>query len=259
MALIEYRREGPIAYVTLNRPEKLNALTDEMVIELKEVLFQLDDDPDAMVGILSGNGRAFCSGADVVQRQLRSREEMERLGSPQGRGSHLEDLMFRFVRWKPLIAAVHGHVMGAGLYLAMISEMIVAAEGTRFQITETSRGWAATNFWSLLMQRTPGGFATDVMLTGRFWTAEEGLRHNAVDRLVPEGQHVTAARELVETHILQNPPLVTRAIVEARRGYLEEVELKARNVQNKRLHVTEDFHESARAFKEKRKPVFRGR
>jgi enoyl-CoA hydratase/carnithine racemase len=212
-----------------------------------------------MVAILSGNGRAFCSGADVRQRQLRPREEMERLGSPQGRGSHLDELMYRFVNWKPIIAAVHGYALGAGLYISMISEMIVAAEGTQFQITETSRGWAATNFMALLAQRTPGGFATDVRLTGRFWSAEEGYRNSAVDRLAPPGKHVELARELAMKEIMPNPPLAVRAVVEARRGILEKVELEARQVQNLRLHLTEDYHESALAFAEKRRPIYHGR
>lgn len=259
MGHILYEEREGIAYITLNRPEVLNALTDDMIKELKETFFRLDDDPNAMVGILSGNGRAFCSGADVKQRQLRPREEMLRIGSPQGRDSHFDTLLYRFTNWKPLIAAVHGYVMGGGLYLTMLSEMIVAEKGTKFQITETGRGWSATNFVALLMQRAPGGFSNDVMLTGRFWDAEEGFRNNAVDRLAEPGERLEVARQLCLNEIMPNPPLATRAIVEARRGVLEEVELKARLMQNKRLHLTEDFHESAMAFVEKRKPVFKGR
>jgi enoyl-CoA hydratase/carnithine racemase len=259
MARIEYEEKEGIGYITLNRPEVLNALTDDMIKELKEVLFQFDDDPNAMVAILSGKGRAFCSGADVKQRQLRPMEEMLRIGSPQGRDSHLDTVLYRFTNWKPMIAAVHGYVMGAGLYLSMISELIVAEKGTKFQITETGRGWSATNFVALLQQRAPGGFSNDVMLTGRFWDAEEGFRNNAVDRLAEPGKRLEVARDVALNEIMINPPLATRAIVETRRGVLEEVELKARLQQNKRLHLSEDFRESAMAFVEKRKPEFKGR
>jgi enoyl-CoA hydratase/carnithine racemase len=258
MARIEYREEEGIAYITLNRPEVLNALTDDMIKELKETFFRFDDDPNAMVAILSGNGRAFCSGADVKQRQLRPMEEMLRIGSPQGRDSHLDTVLYRFTNWKPIIAAVHGYVMGAGLYLSMLSELIVAEQGTKFQITETGRGWSATNFVALLQQRAPGGFSNDVMLTGRFWDAEEGFRNNAVDRLAEPGKRLEVARHVALNEIMPNPPLATRAIVEARRGVLEEVELKSRLQQNKRLHLTDDFRESALAFVEKRKPEFKG-
>jgi enoyl-CoA hydratase/carnithine racemase len=259
MALIDYREANGIAYITFNRPEKLNALTDDMIVDLKQVLYRFDDSPDAMVAILSGNGRAFCSGADVRQRQLRSHEEMIRLGSPQGRGSHLDELMYRFVNYKPIITAVHGYVLGAGLYIAMLSEFIVAAEGTRFQVTETGRGWSATNFTALLSQRATGGFTDEVMLTGRFWDAEEAYRNNAINRLAPHGKHLEVAERLALDEIMPNPPLAVRAIVEDRRGRLEQLELQARRTQNTRLHLTEDYHESALAFAEKRKPTFHGR
>ncbi len=259
MGFIEYRvTDDGIAHIVMNRPEVLNALTDDMILDLKETFYRLEDDANAHIGILSGAGRAFTSGADVRQRQLRPIEELERLGSAQGRGSHLEDIMYRFARWKPIIAAVHGYVMGAGLYLSFMCEMVVAAEGTQFQITETSRGVDSTGFWALLKERASGGFATDVALTGRFWSAEEGFAKGAVDRLVPLGKQVEAAEELAR-EIIKNPPLAIRAFTEARRGVNEEIEIRARLARPRHLHLSEDFRESARAFVEKRKPVFKGR
>ena len=257
-SFVDYEVRDGIGYIHLKRPEVLNALTDDMILELKDMLYAFDDDQDAKVAILSGSGRAFCSGADVRQRQLRPREELARLGSAQGRGSHLDELFYRSVNWKPIIAAVHGYAVGAGLYLAFMCEMIVAAEGTQFQITETSRGVDSTNFWALLAHRTNGGFSTDVALTGRFWSAEEGSKWGGVDRLVPAGQHITAAEELAR-EIMSNPPLSVRAMVEARRGTNEEIEMQARLRRPRGLHLTEDFHESALAFVEKRQPVFQGR
>src|SRR5206468_3527691 len=78
-----YEKKGPICYITLNRPEKLNAATDQLVEEVNDALFEFDADPDLQVAILSGAGRAFCSGADVQQRQLRTPEEMRGLGGAQ--------------------------------------------------------------------------------------------------------------------------------------------------------------------------------
>jgi len=258
MTQVSFDQQSGIAYITLNRPEVLNALTDTIIKELRSALFRLDDDPDAMVGILSGSGRAFCSGADVRQRQLRSREELERIGT-QDRGAYIQDVMLGFTHWKPLIAAVHGYVMGAGLYLALMCEQIIAAEGTMFQITETSRGADPTAFWSLLAHRSSEAFATNVAMTGRFWTAEEALAQRAVDKVVPEGTHVSAAAEFIRDQVLPNPPLSVRAVVEARRGVFEELELRSRLRRPRALHLTEDFHESAKAFTEKRPPVYRGR
>jgi len=89
MSLVEYQREGRIGYITLNRPEKLNAVSDDMSLALCDALYAFYDDEAAMIAILSGNGRAFCSGADVQQRQLRPKEELKKLGGPSARESEV--------------------------------------------------------------------------------------------------------------------------------------------------------------------------
>ena len=112
MALVNYERDGHVVTLTLNRPEKLNAFNDELVGALSDELHRFDTDEEAHIAILCGNGRAFSSGADVHQRQLRSREEFLKLGGPQGRGTHSSDLLTRSVNWKPVIASAHGYVLG---------------------------------------------------------------------------------------------------------------------------------------------------
>jgi enoyl-CoA hydratase/carnithine racemase len=109
MDLVEYRQQDAIAHIVLNRPEKLNAFSDDMSKALADALYQFYDDEDAMVGIVSGNGRAFCSGADVKQRQLRSEAEMKKLGGPAGRGGDIRPPFFKPPVAKPLIAAMHGY------------------------------------------------------------------------------------------------------------------------------------------------------
>jgi enoyl-CoA hydratase/carnithine racemase len=256
-ALVGYEERDGIGYVTLNRPEVLNALNDDLIKRLREVLYELDDDANALVGIISGSGRAFCSGADIKQRQLRPKEELARLGSPQGRGAHIEDLFQRFTNWKPIIAAVHGYAIGGGLHMALMCEMIVAAEGTQFWIPEIPRGLWVANFWKILSHRTGSGFATDVCLTARYWGAEEAHQHGVVDRLAPSGAHMKEAESLAQA-FLAHPPLAVREAVEIRRGALEQLELESRMVRKRALHLTDDFRESATAFAEKRKPVFHG-
>jgi len=258
MDIVQYRREERIAYITLNRPEKLNAFSDEMSLALFNTLYQFYDDEEAWVAIISGAGRAFCSGADVKQRQLRPQEEMKRLGGPAGREGNIRHPFFRPPSGKPIIAAMHGYVYGAGLRIALYCDMTVAAKGTKFQVTEVPRGIDGIPFWMMLNERGCGAFADDVCITGRVWEAEEAVRYNLLNRLAEPGEHITEAMKLAEA-ILKNPPLAVRAVVEARRQALEIIDRNAYSMRPKHLHASEDFRESARAFVEKRKPVFHGR
>ena len=89
--LVQYEERGGIAHITLNRPDVLNALNDDLLKALRDAMFDFDADEDAQVAILSGAGTSFCSGADIKQRQLRPKEELAKLGSPQGRGAHIEE------------------------------------------------------------------------------------------------------------------------------------------------------------------------
>ena len=192
---ILYETKGRIAYITLNRPRVLNAYNDTMGDELLQAHRAFDQDDDLHVLIISGAGRAFCSGADVRQRQLRPVDELKRLGGPAGGIRPAGGLLGigQTVNWKPIIAAVHGYVLGAGFGLAMATDLIVAAAGTKFQIREVQRGiggaqhWATTWFWG------GGRFATEIALTGRYFTAEEAYQFGIVNRVVPQEQVLAEA------------------------------------------------------------------
>jgi len=258
--LVEYEREGNIVTLRLNRPEKLNAFSDELVAALMAALRRFDNDEDAHLAILCGNGRAFSSGADVHQRQLRSREEFKKYGGPQASGAHSSDLFTKAVNWKPVIAAPHGYVLGLANAVVFECDLVVAEEGTRFQITETPRGLGASKYWGLLNYRSGGAFGTEVALTGRWFTAEECLEHNLINRVAPKGKLMDVAKELAE-QVCANPPLSVRATVRTRRWYMEqmtrEIMMQTAPLQ---LYLSEDFNEAARAFAEKRKPgPFKGR
>jgi len=258
MALVEYKRQKNIGYITFNRPEKLNAISDEMSLGLCDALYQLYDDDEAMVGIISGNGKAFSSGADVKQRQLRPHAEMKKLGGPSAREGNIRHPFFKPPQAKPVIAAMHGYVYGVALRIALYCDLTVASKGTKFQVTEVARGIDAIPFWMMLTQRGGGVFADDVCFTGRTWLAEEAYRCNLLNRLAEPGEHITEAEKLAR-EILNNPPLAVRAIVEARRSALEEIDAKSYAMRPRTLHLSEDFRESALAFVEKRIPVYRGR
>jgi len=220
--LVEYACADHVATLTLNRPEKLNAFSDELVMALGEALRRFDADADAFVAIIHGNGRAFSTGADVRQRQLRSREEFERLGGPQGFGAHSGDLLTKSVNWKPVIAAPHGYVMGLAVGIVLESDLIVAEAGTTFQITETPRGLGGAKYWGLMHSRGAAAFGTEVALTGRFFTAEEALAAGLINRVAPAGTHLDVARELAQA-VAKNPPLSVRATVRSRRWFMDQL------------------------------------
>jgi enoyl-CoA hydratase/carnithine racemase len=196
----------------------------------------------------------------VRQRQLRSRDEFEKLGGPQGWGTNSADLLTHAVNWKPVICSVHGFVLGLGLGLMLESDLIVAAEGTRMQLTETPRGLGASRYWALFQYRAAGAFGDEIALTGRFFTAEEAFKAGIINRLAPEGQHLEVARELAQ-QVAKNPPLSVRTTVRTRRWYMERLTREAQFMAAPfRLYLTEDFQEAARAFAEKRPPgPFKGR
>ncbi len=259
MALVNYERDGQIVTITLNRPEKLNAFSDELVGALGEELHRFDMDEEAHVALLCGTGRAFSSGADVQQRQLRSREEFKRLGGPQGRGTHSSDLLTKAVNWKPVIAAPHGYVLGLSVGIVLECDLIVAEEGTRFQVTETGRGLGAGKYWGLMHFRGGAAFTMEAALTGRFFTAEEAFKGNLINRVAPKGKYLDVARELA-LEVAKNPPLSVRSTVRLRRWYMDRLSREIMHMAApERLYLTEDFQEAARAFTEKRKPVkFKG-
>src|SRR6201981_1878628 len=258
--LVEYACSNRVATLTLNRPDRLNAFSDDLVRHLAEALRRFDLDTEAQVAIISGRGRAFSSGADVHQRQLRKREEFEQHGGPQGWGAHSGDLLTRSVNWKPVIAAPHGYAMGLALGIVLECDLIVAAAGTKFPVTETSRGLGGSKYWALLNFRGAAAFATEVTLTGRFFTAEEALAAGIINRRAPGRQHLEIAYELA-AEVAKNPPLSVRATVRTRRWYMEQIEREVTmQTAPLKLYLTEDSHEAARAFAEKRQPgSFKGR
>jgi hypothetical protein len=159
-SLVEYSCRDQVATLTLKRPQRLNAFNDDLVRHLADALRRFDLDPDAQVAVICGTGRAFSSGADVHQRQLRRREEFLEHGGPLGWGANSGDLFTRSVNWKPVIAAPHGYAMGLMLGIVLECDLVVATAGTKFQVTETSRGLGGAKYWALLNFRGGAAFAT---------------------------------------------------------------------------------------------------
>ena len=248
-SLVTYERTDQIAIITLNRPEKLNAFTDDVVRELAARMRQFDTDPEAFVAILRGAGRAF-SGRRVRSGNCAAQ------GAPSGSAAVGQAPT-------PTIFDPHGELeagdisrawlrFGMAVNVAFDCDLVVAEAGTKFQITETSRGLGGARYWGLLDFIGAGAFGVEVALTGRVFTAEEALAANVLSRVAPAGEHVNVATELAKL-IAKNPPLSVRSTVRTRRWYMAE---RARHTEMQQtalnLHLTEDFREAARAFVEKR-------
>jgi enoyl-CoA hydratase/carnithine racemase len=254
---VTYRQSRGIAYITLNRPEVHNAIHDDMRDELRAALDQFDFDTEANVAILHGNGPSFCVGADVKERFVRAAgakplRQVFAASSPVGYLGHT-------AYWKPVIAAVHGWCVGAGIGLALESDLIVASEDARFGVTETKRGLASGHMWARLQTFMPSKIASEMLLLGEPMAATELYRLGAINRLVPVGQHLTVADELART-LRELPPLAVRANVRLIRRHWtdlgQEGDFFSKGLQ---LQDSEDFRESSAAFVEKRPAHFTGR
>jgi enoyl-CoA hydratase/carnithine racemase len=214
---IRYEVQGPVAYVTLARPEKLNALRDEDIEELTERLVDFDCDESVDVAILSGEGRCFCAGVDVKERLLGS---MDKGVKSQYRPSE-GDAFLRCVNWKPIIAAVHGYVLGHAMGTAMLCDFLVAAPDSVFQVTEVTLGIPMAGMWGHLAFAAGPSFATDVMITGRRFDAEEANRAGLVTTVSAPNEHLVTAERLAAT-VLGNSQAAVRELVRCRRSVLAE-------------------------------------
>lgn len=250
--LVTYECVDRIATIRLNRPEKMNAFSDDLVMALSAALHRLDTDPTANVAILTGNGRAFSTGADVNQRQLRTREELLLLGGPEGLHAKAADVFTRAVNWKPVIAAAHGYAIGMALGFMLCCDMVVAEEGTQLQVTETPRGLSGVRYAHFLQLLGNGTFAYEVSMTGAYFSAQRAFEAGVINRLAPAGTYLKVAHDLA-MQVADMPPLSVRAIIRARRLKLDQIERDAAMVTDPlKLHLSDDFRESALAFVEKR-------
>ena len=244
-----------IALIQLNRPRELNALNTHLMQEVRDALHQLDKDERVRVIIITGNEQAFAAGADI--KQMADKSAVDMLKTDQ------------FTTWdqirrtkKPLIAAVSGFCLGGGCELAMTCDMIIASETARFGQPEIKIGVMPGAGGTQRLARVIGKVKTmEMVLTGKFVSADEALNLRMVNKVVPVELYLAEAVKLAE-EITQMSPIATQLAKEAVNRAFETHLDEGLQFERKNFYLcfsSEDQKEGMNAFIEKRKPEYRGK
>lgn len=250
--------DSGIATITLNRPDKRNAISFELIDDLLRALHDVEQS-DALVLILTGAGKAFCSGMDL-----------ENLKALLGRTpeQNLEDsrTMVRMFRKlyefpKVTIAAVNGPAIAGGTGLALLCDFTLAVPEAKFGYTEVRIGFVPAIVSTFLLRQTGEKHARDLLLTGRIFDAQEAARIGLVNEIVPAENLMSRARELA-AQLMQNSPSSLRATKKLLNDHARaelDAQIEAAIRENAAIRGTADFREGVSSFLEKRKPVWKSK
>jgi len=257
--LIKVERDDRVAIFTLNRPESLNAVNPQLHTELEDIFADVARDDDVNVVVLTGAGRAFCSGGDVKGMDARQSGDPVRARMPL---RYAKRLIYNMIEVEqPIIAAVNGHAIGLGATLALFCDVIIASENAKFGDPHVKVGLVAGDGGSVIWPLLCGlARAKEYLMTGDLMSATEAERIGLINHVVPLNEVMPKAMELA--HRLANGP--TRAIRWTKLACNKRLRDEVNLVLDASLAVetlsmlTEDHKEAARAFTEKRTPEFKG-
>src|SRR6266851_3494995 len=241
---------GNLATITLNRPDKRNAISTAMIAELQSALDEIEMS-HARVGILTGSGKAFCAGMDL---------EMLAAIAQQSPTENQEDSRRIWSFSKPLIAAVNGAALAGGCGIATLCDFTLAAPEAKFGYTEVKIGFLPA-IVSVFLSRQIGEKRTrDLLLTGRILDPAEAKEIGLINEIVAPEKLMDRAKELADILIAASPGSVTRAkrLLTSAAAAGVDADLERAILENARIRCTPDFKEGLASFLEKRKPVWRG-
>jgi enoyl-CoA hydratase/carnithine racemase len=261
---IAVERRGRAVWITLNRPEAMNAISLQLAADLHLCLDRLYQDREAHVVVLRGAGKAFCAGLDLRESASGAFRDAPFAGGFEMQ-SHLADLYLKMRRCpQPIVALVHGAACGGGFAFALAADVRIAATSARMSVATTRLGLSGCEMgMSWFLPRIVGaGIASELMLTARFIDADRALRVGLVNEVVPEAELERAAEAMVADMLLATPVglrLTKEGIAAALNASSLEAAMMIENRNQLLAGRSEDAREAQRAFLEKRAPVYTGR
>ena len=270
-----YEKKGRTAFVTINRPHVMNAVSYDTNSELYDVWTDFSEDPEVWVAIITGAGdKAFCAGSDIKAMTTLTEEQRELpVSKREASDSPIQEggMVHREI-WKPIIAAVNGYCLGGGLEIAMACDIIIASETASFGVPEIKNvgTYPGSGGIHRLPRHIPIKIAMQMLLTGEQITAEDALRMGLINKVVPPDRLMDEAIAMADK-INENSPMAARVTKELATKsldlpleYLNDQGMRAWDLDDAvggKLRQSEDWksREGPRSFVEKRKPVWKGR
>jgi methylglutaconyl-CoA hydratase len=252
---LHYETASHLSIITLDRPEKRNAISTQMIAELQAALDEIEKTHTRVV-ILTGSGKAFCAGIDLDYLQAIGRQSAAENQDDSKRIAKMFRKIWSYSR--PMIAAVNGHALAGGCGIATLCDFTLAVPEAKFGYTEVKIGFLPAIVSVFLTRQVGEKRARDLLLTGRLVEAAEAKELGLVNEIVAAEKLMARAHELAETILSASPSSITRAkhlLVSAAAAGVDH-DLERAVLESARVRCTPDFKEGLAAFLEKRKPIW---